>query len=70
MVYGVKRFASDSAVTAGRVDLEGFDGVKAYQMSLKRDGTDIMNAAYGRKGRDTTSFSTRVFTQLESYKLS
>ena len=52
MVYGVKRFASDSAVTAGRVDLEGFDGIKAYQMSLKRDGTDIMNAAYGRKGRD------------------
>ena len=52
MVYGVKRFASDSAVTAGRVDLEGFDGIKAYQMSLKRDGTDIKNAAYGRKGRD------------------
>ena len=62
-VYGVKRTASDSTVTAGRVDVEGFDGVKAYQYALQRDGTAVDNRVWGKKYHEagTSTNSNNIY---------
>jgi len=44
-VYGVKRFGSTANVNGGLVDLEGYDGIRAYQYSLDVGTT---KSAFGR----------------------
>ena len=39
-VYGVKRYGSTANVNGGLIDLEGYDGIKAYQYSLLYSTTD------------------------------
>ena len=38
-VYGVRRFGSDSNVNPGLIDAAGYDGIKAFQSSLKNTET-------------------------------
>ena len=66
-VYGVKRFGSTANVNGGLVDLEGYDGIRAYQYSIDVDTTDNI---FGRDEIGLGAAGPNPIFKMRNYKYS
>ena len=64
-VYGVKRFGSTANVNGGLVDLDGYDGIRAYQYSLDVDTKD---SYFGRDSEGLGNSGPNPIFKMRNYK--